>query len=365
MKRTQHSIARVIAAVALLLSATLLAASQTRDKFVISAKAGGVNEVTGRVELRPYAGADWSLLSVTDDLKAGDVVKTGFDGRVEMLLNPGSYLRMGQNSEFELTNNSLDNLEVRLIRGTAVIEATGADGTELAINITTPHARMVIVKRGLYRVNVIPNDTTELYVRKGRVMLGDSHTKVKEGNKVVFNSTTFSVAKIQKSEKEKDQLDIWSKERADLVATANRRIRSRDIDNLFGGNSYWFNGFSARRGGVWLFNPAFRCYTFMPFYFGWGSPYGGTYSSIFGCNYCSSYPRGWGGYFLTSNPTSGPVSRPNSGPVSAPGPGASGPGPGLPGGPGVGAAPSVNAGRGKPDINPDGGSRPARPINNN
>jgi hypothetical protein len=351
MKRTHRSITLAVAALALLLSASLLMKSQTRDKFVISAKAGGVNAVTGRVELRPYRGADWSLLSVTDDLKAGDAVKTGFDGRVEMLLNPGSYLRMGQDSEFELTNNSLDNLEVRLIRGTAVIEATGADGTELAINITTQHARMVIVKRGLYRVNVIPNDITELFVRKGRVMLADSHTKVKEGNKVVFSGTTFSVAKIQKSEKTKDELDSWSKDRAELVATANRRIRSRDLNSLFGGD-FWSSSFSSRRGGVWLFNPAYRCYTFMPFYFGWGSPYGSSYTSIFGCNYCSSYPRGWGGYFPGSSPTSNPVSRPASGPVSAPGPGAAGPGPGLPS-PGPGVAPMENA----------GGSR-ARPINN-
>ena len=44
----------------------------------------------------------------------GDAVRTGLDGRVEMLLNPGSYMRVGENSEFELADNSLNNLEVRL-----------------------------------------------------------------------------------------------------------------------------------------------------------------------------------------------------------------------------------------------------------
>ena len=96
---------------------------------------------------------------ITEDLEKGDVVKTGYDGRVEILLNPGSYMRVAENSEFELSNNSLENLEVRLIRGTAIMEVTGADDTELLINITTPHTRMAIVRRGLYRVNVVPGDT--------------------------------------------------------------------------------------------------------------------------------------------------------------------------------------------------------------
>src|SRR4030095_1713409 len=105
------------------------------------------------------------------------------------------------NSEFELADNSLENLEVHLIKGTAVVEVTGAQDEELFIGITTPHARMSIVRRGLYRVNVVPGNTTELIVRKGRVMLEDSHTKVKGGNKVVFSSGSFSVAKLTDADK--------------------------------------------------------------------------------------------------------------------------------------------------------------------
>lgn len=60
--------------------------------------------------------SDWRQLTIKEDLETGDVVRTGFDGRVEMLLNPGSYMRIGENSEFELADNSLENLEVRLIR---------------------------------------------------------------------------------------------------------------------------------------------------------------------------------------------------------------------------------------------------------
>ena len=127
----------------------------------------------------------------------------------KMLLNPGSYLRVGENSEFELSDNSLENLELRLIKGTAIVEVTGADDEELFIGITTPHTRMSIVRRGLYRVSVVPPAMPpELIVRKGRVMLEGSHTKVNGGNKVVFSSNSFSVAKLERADKKKlDALD--------------------------------------------------------------------------------------------------------------------------------------------------------------
>jgi hypothetical protein len=295
--RKQRYWLSILAPAAVLLILPITGFSQNREKFVISAKAGGINAVTGRASVHGKGASEWQQLTITEDLEAGDVVKTDWDGRVEMLLNPGSFLRVGENSEFELANNSMDNLEVRLLRGTAVVEATGADDTELLINITTPDTRMAIVRRGLYRVNVVPGDGTELIVRKGRVMLGDSHTKIKGGNKVVFSSGNVSVAKLLKEEKKKlDALDSWSKERAETVARANRNIRNRDLRVLMAGFDDSFAGFSSRSRGLWYFNTRLRCYTFLPFYMGWGSPYGNSYSSaLFSGYFCCGGQQVYGG----------------------------------------------------------------------
>jgi hypothetical protein len=281
---------------ALFLGSPLVTKAQSRDKFVISAKAGGINAVTGRAIVHGKGTSEWEQLTIKEDLQAGDVVKTDFDGRVEMLLNPGSYLRIGENSEFELSDNSLDNLEVRLLRGTAIVEATGADDTELLINITTPDTRMAIVRRGLYRVNVFPGDSTELIVRKGRVMLGDSHTKIKGGNKVVFASGSVSIAKLEKADKKNfDDLDNWSKERAHTVAKANSRLRERELRTMFSSGDFQWSGFSRRSWGMWVFSPRAGCYTFLPFYMGWGSPYGSSYSmSFYGNSFYNGNPYGYG-----------------------------------------------------------------------
>src|SRR5215813_12428251 len=217
--------------VALILCCSIINLAQTRDKFVISAKAGGINAITGGASVHSKGESDWQQLMITDDLAAGDRVRTSSDGRVEILLNPGSYLRVGGNSEVELSDNTLSNLEVRLLRGTAIVVATGADGLELNISISTPHTKLAIVRQGLYRLNVVPGDATELIVRKGRVILNDDmHTKVKGGNKVIFSATNVSVAKLTKDEKkvkDKEEVDVWSKNRAEELARANRRITDR------------------------------------------------------------------------------------------------------------------------------------------
>jgi hypothetical protein len=253
--------------------------AQNREKFVISAKAGGINAITGQASVYSRGEADWQQLMITDDLDAGDRVRTAIDGRVEILLNPGSYLRVGGNSEIELSNNALDNLEVRLIRGTAIVEATGADGVDLNINISTPHTKLAIVRQGLYRLNVVPGDNTELIVRKGRVILPDSHTKVKGGNKVVFNATTVSVAKLTKEEKKnQEDVDVWSKQRAETLAKANRRITETMFRSAFAAYRD-FDPWSRTSFGMWFYNSGANCYTFLPFRFGWTSPYGNSYSN--------------------------------------------------------------------------------------
>ena len=331
---------------ALVLAFPLIAFTQNREKFVISAKAGGVNAVTGRASMLPHGNGEWQQLTIKEDLEAGDLVKTGVDGRVEMLLNPGSYLRVGENSEFELSDNSLENLELRLIKGTAIVEVTGADDEELFIGITTPHTRMSIVRRGLYRVSVVPGDTTELIVRKGRVMLEGSHTKVNGGNKVVFSSNSFSVAKLEDADKKKlDALDGWSKDRAQALAKENSRINDRTLNALASSfNDDWFSNslFRQRRLGFWLFSSRSSCYTFIPYYRRYGSPYGGGYSrSIFAGGFGS-----WGWERGFDRPVYGSL------------PGRTAPGGGSSNGP-VSNAPAVR--RTGPSVSPGAGAgRPTR-----
>jgi hypothetical protein len=105
-----------VAALAVAQNDTISAAAG--DRYVISAKAGGVNFVEGTVAVVRKSGRSGVLLK-GDTLEIGDRVSTAENGKVEILLNPGSFLRLGGTSAFEFNNTSLDELEIRLDSGSA------------------------------------------------------------------------------------------------------------------------------------------------------------------------------------------------------------------------------------------------------
>jgi hypothetical protein len=274
--------------------------AQNREKYLISAKAGGINLVSGNVTVAREGSERWRKLSLTDDLDSGDRVKTGAGGRVEVLLNPGSYLRVDENSEFELTDASLDDLRVELIKGSAVLEVSSADGVRPAIGIYTPQTNALIIKGGIYRFNLLAGDVTEIIVRKGHLLYGKgAANEVKSGRKVLVRRTGGEeVAKLEKKDKEQDFLDLWSKDRAKMLAQANQRLQRRTLMtafNDFGWNDW--NGWSRYGGlGLWVYSPSAGGYCFLPYGLrGWSSPYGhrygngyGYYGPVYGNN--SGYP---------------------------------------------------------------------------
>ncbi len=254
--------------------------AQTRDQYVISAKAGKVNHASGKVTVRRRGSTDWR-----DELNSGDVVKTGADGRLEMLLNPGSYVRLAENSELELTDMSLDNLRLKLVSGSAIIEATGTDGTRLLARFSTPQTEVAIDRNGLYRLNVLPGSATEVIVRKGRVFLDSNLKKVSGGKKVVVSSNgSGGTAIVNFDKKAQDEFDGWSRQRAEALVAANRRLtnqtRATALASFRRGGSFGYG--YAPYFGLWVFDWSLRGYTFLPFYDRWSSPYGFGYANGYG-----------------------------------------------------------------------------------
>jgi len=189
---------------------------------------------------------------------------------------------VGESSEFELTDSSLDNLRLKLIRGSAIVEATGFDDTELRIGIVTGQSDFVVARRGVYRFNVQPG-STEVLVQKGRVWIGNNPREVvKSGNRLAFNKGSFLATKLSK--REQDEFDNWSKERAEALARANQKLSDRAVNGYLASLSAWdwhFGGLSSR-SGLWTYSSRLGCFTFLPFYYGWASPYGHYYDRYWG-----------------------------------------------------------------------------------
>jgi len=84
------------------------------------------------------------------------------------------------------------------------------------------------------------------------------------------------------TKQDQDEFDVWSKERAQMLARANEKLASRAFNSYLGGLNFWDLAFSARNPwGLWTFSAVSRCFTFVPFRYGWASPYGHYYDSYY------------------------------------------------------------------------------------
>ena len=309
------SLIKVVTLVIVLLSMSLVAQAQNRERFGISAKAGGVNAVSGQVMVK-REGQSPQLLSSHDDLVSGDIVRSGFGSQAEILLNPGTYFRLAENSEFVLVDSTLDKLLVRLNRGSAIIEATGPDNVSQYIPVETAQQKFTIIRAGIYRINATEG-LTEIFVRKGRISLGhNSQDVVKSGKKVVVSGGVPTTAKLTKSDK--DDFDDWSKERGKTLARANQRLNARALSGFLSSSAWGWPGATFGRWGLWTWSPFSSCYTFLPFNYGWGSPYGGSYGMFAG--FGGYYPDGsccrtrvYNQPVIVSNPTYAGGSRSSGG----------------------------------------------------
>jgi hypothetical protein len=345
MNKTRRTIIALLPL--MLVGFSSIAVAQNRERFTISAKAGGVNTVAGRVMVTRQ-GQEPQLLSSKDDLAAKDVVTTGVTSNAEILLNPGSYLRLAENSEFQFDDISLDHLKLRLTKGSAIVEATGVADMDLGVQVATPNAIFTIIRSGIYRINV-EREASELAVYKGRASYGADKTEVLKGGNFVRLSN--GAAELAKVPKEKDNFEVWSKQRAQLLAKANERLSRRTLYGFLNDRRWdsWLWG--SRRFGLWTFNASFGCYTFLPFYYGWSSPYGHYYGSYL-----------WPGGYYGGNPNPIIVNNQNppgnqSGPIPPGGsPGITPGGGSVPGGGGPVGSPLGTGSNGAPR-DPDSGGR--------
>lgn len=268
------------------------------SRYVISAKAGGVSLVSGQVTVTRKNNTA-ATLTAKDQIEAGDIVTTGSDGRAEITLNPGSYLRIGENTSFEFTTTILEDLRLKLLKGSAVVEATGGDYLAIRIEVTTPQTVVNLVKKGIYRLNVTSNDT-EVQVWKGEAQVGSGMAlKVKSGRTLTIGSSDAGISKLDK--KDQDSLDLWSKTRAKFFADERDKLEKKDVrqamSSFYGGYGRSLGGFPFY--GAWLSGAGtFGCRYFIPFDpWAWSSPYGFSYFNAgFGWSFFSGLPF-WGSYY--------------------------------------------------------------------
>ena len=236
---------------------------------------GTVNYVEGQASVADQT-LDKNSMGKTA-LEAGQSLNTG-SGKVEVLLTPGVFLRVGDNSSVTMVAAGLENTEVRLVQGHAIVEVDQIyPQNDLRIDEGNATAR--ILKPGLYDFNL---QQTQMRVFDGEanVNVGGWETKLKGDHQLaVAAGAPDKTQKFDKNAENGDDLYRWSSLRSDYEAEANVNAARLVEANYVGGwGPYWGAGFwgPGWGWGGWYWDPWFSAYTFMPvggiFYspFGWG-----------------------------------------------------------------------------------------------
>jgi DUF971 family protein len=277
---------------ALLLSLATLCAPVALAQSANPAVPGTINYIEGSASIDGRVLNQQSVGSVS--LEPGQLLQTA-NGRVEVLLTPGVFLRMGENSALKLISPNLLNTQVELDRGRVDIEVDEIHPRN-NLQITVAGASTRLLKDGLYAFDA---DKDSVRVFKGEAELqerGDNQKviKVKGDREVqVAASEMIKPASFNRNQAE-DPLYQWSSLRSQYLAEANMNLASAYAG--YGGMApgwYWdagFWGYTWLPGDGLLWNP-FGWGFYSPRYIYYGGPVYG-YHGYYGRGYAQFHGAG-------------------------------------------------------------------------
>ena len=272
-------------------TASFVASAQS----VISAKSGLIHYVEGRVLLNNQLVE--TKFGEFPEVKENQELRTE-EGRVEVLLTPGVFLRLGENASIRMVTNRLIDTRLELVSGEAVVEADELL-KDNGVTIVYKDYAVQLQKQGVYRFESEPAQL-RVYYGEALVDLNGKTQEVKDGHALAMDGE-LQVASFDKK-KDVDELYRWGAHRSEFISMANVSAAKMVADS----GTYM-------QDCSWLFNRPYNMYTFVPGYgcgggngflmnpFGYAfwSPFG-VYSYIgtlgyYGGGYYPTYPEGGSG----------------------------------------------------------------------
>jgi hypothetical protein len=241
------------------------------------------------------------------DLKEKSVLRTEA-GRAEILLTPGVFLRVGENTEIKMIDNRLSDTRVELIKGSAVVECDDPM-KENAVTIIYGDFQVHVRKPSVMEFASSPAEL-KVFHGEAEVDLNGTVSVVRSGKALPF---TPALAQEKFDTKTSgDDLTRWSEARSEAVAVANVSAAKsyRDAGGLLNGGLLPDAGYSGY--GRWIYNPYYSMYTYLPMNGMFFNPYGYGFFSPYSVymiynnpGYFNGYGYGGGGGGVyTGTPTS-------------------------------------------------------------
>ena len=274
---------RVVTLLGLTLLLAMLPANAWGQPY-ISTRGGLVNVIDGQADMHNGRDMKWQKARPLLQLRSGDELRSRENSRVELLLNPGSFARLGPDSTVRLVNDRLTELSLGLLDGSMEVEA-GNLKIIGQMTVSVLGHQFMIVKDGIYRFDVNGSESATARVYRGEmrtITANGKTTRMKKSSEATIQGTSATMALGHFDTRQIDSLSEWAAFRAGELARANRGVIQGYSQGYFAGPySYYGYGFNPFLwGGGWFYDPFYGFYTFLPGYGNYYSPYGGYYTPI-------------------------------------------------------------------------------------
>lgn len=303
---SMHKPARTSSAVVLMVMTAAFCSAQS----VTSAHSGTIHYFEGDVSVD---GAPLqSKVGRFSEIKEQGTMRTG-QGRAEVLLTPGIFLRAGENSAIKMLDNRLASTRVEILSGNVVVESDDPQMSikDSPVTLLYKDYEIQMVKHGLVEIST---DPAQLKVYKGEAVVtaANDRATVREGRQLPFSAALLTE---KFDDKVGDELYLWARDRSQSISAANMSS-ARSLNSTGGGygsgygygtgygygSGYGYGGgYGSGLGGWnggWYFNPYFNMFTFVPAAGTFFNPWGyGFYSpgTIYSYYTPGSYWYGGGG----------------------------------------------------------------------
>ena len=261
-------------ALAVLCAPALFASDMQNTQPASSAVPGTLNYVEGSVSIDGQPVTQKSVGSVT--LHPGQEISTD-KGRVELLLTPGVFFRLGDNSEAKMVSPELTNTIIELDRGRAAVEVDQIY-KENDLHVVENQVPVQLVKPGFYEFDASSDSVMVFKGEAAALRPNEKFVAIKSGHELnLSEDAALKPVKFNANAQEQSGLYRWSSLRSDYLSQANQQIAGNYADGYAPG---------------WYWDPYMIGYTFIgpsPFYspFGWG---------FYPLGWAGGYGWGFGGY---------------------------------------------------------------------
>jgi len=232
-----------------------------------------------------------------EQMKNGSELRTQ-DGRAEVLLMPGTFLRVGANSAIRMISNDLDNTRVELLGGSAVLSRGSDTLANASVTVLYNLDQVHIKKPGRYRFDSEP---PQVKVESGDIDVASADGKSVEagaGYVVAFEGKLAARKLLNDSGfSNSDDLNNWDSARNLSVADGNQDVAAST--DLSGAIDTWQKDPDAVLQSLGIPPYPSGMSSYIPPYSYGSSLYGpGVYGA--GLGYAPYGPYGFGGYGIGS-----------------------------------------------------------------